>query len=142
MVYRIYVEKKQGLTAEADALRNDIVNLLGIKGLTGLRLLNRYDAEQLDKDLFDYCTKTVFSEPSFSAATACMMVSKSLSSRGSTTCVSGSPKRQLYSITFGPSGVSIRPKYRQPLKGQPSAFMAWMVGRKIFSMHSAATSGV
>ena len=54
MVYRIYVEKKQGLTAEADALRNDIVNLLGIKGLTGLRLLNRYDAEQLDKDLFDY----------------------------------------------------------------------------------------
>lgn len=63
MVYRIYVEKKQGLTAEADALRNDIVNLLGIKGLTGLRLLNRYDAEQLDKDLFDYCTKTVFSEP-------------------------------------------------------------------------------
>ena len=63
MVYRIYVEKKQGLTAEADALRNDIVNLLGIKGLTGLRLLNRYDAEQLDKNLFDYCTKTVFSEP-------------------------------------------------------------------------------
>ena len=63
MVYRIYVEKKQGLTAEADALRNDIVNLLGIKGLTGLRLLNRYDAEQLDKDLFNYCTKTVFSEP-------------------------------------------------------------------------------
>lgn len=63
MVYRIYVEKKQGLTAEADALRNDIVNLLGIKGLTGLRLLNRYDAEQLDKDLFDYCTKLVFSEP-------------------------------------------------------------------------------
>ena len=39
MVYRIYVEKKQGLTAEADALRNDIVNLLGIKGLTGLRLM-------------------------------------------------------------------------------------------------------
>ena len=57
------LKKKQGLTAEADALRNDIVNLLGIKGLTGLRLLNRYDAEQLDKDLFDYCTKTVFSEP-------------------------------------------------------------------------------
>ena len=32
--------------------------------------------------------------------------------------------RQLYSMTLGPSGVSIRPKYRQPLKGQPSAFMA------------------
>ena len=41
---------------------------------------------------------------------ACMMVSRSLSSRGSTTWVSGSPKRQLYSMTLGPSGVSIRPK--------------------------------
>ena len=73
---------------------------------------------------------------------ASMMCSRSPSSRGSTTWVSGSPKRQLYSMTLGPSGVSIRPKYRQPLKGQPSAFMAWMVGRKIFSMHSAAISGV
>ena len=63
MVYRIYVEKKAGLAAEADGLKSKIVNLLGIKGLTGLRLLNRYDAEGLDKDLFDYCTKTVFSEP-------------------------------------------------------------------------------
>lgn len=41
MVYRIYVEKKQGLQTEADGLRADLVNLLGIKGLTGLRLLNR-----------------------------------------------------------------------------------------------------
>ena len=63
MVYRIYVEKKQGLAAEAASLKNEIVNLLGIKGLKDLRLLNRYDAEHLDKDLFDYCTKTVFSEP-------------------------------------------------------------------------------
>ena len=63
MVYRIYVEKKAGLAAEADGLRSKINNLLGIKGLTGLRLLNRYDAEGLDKDLFDYCTNTVFSEP-------------------------------------------------------------------------------
>ena len=63
MVYRIYVEKKQGLAAEADSLRSDIVNLLGIKGLTGLRLLNRYDVEQIDKELFDTCKRTVFSEP-------------------------------------------------------------------------------
>ena len=43
MVYRIYVEKKQGLQTEADGLRNDLVQLLGIRALTGLRLLNRYD---------------------------------------------------------------------------------------------------
>ena len=74
--------------------------------------------------------------------TASMISSRLLSSRGSATCVSGSPKRQLYSITLGPSAVSIRPKYRHPLKGRPSAFMARMVGRKIFSMHSEAISEV
>ncbi|MBP3306084.1 MAG: phosphoribosylformylglycinamidine synthase, partial [Anaerotignum sp.] len=63
MVYRIYVEKKQGLAAEAASLKGDIVNLLGIKGLTDLRLLNRYDVEHIDKELFDYCKQTVFSEP-------------------------------------------------------------------------------
>ncbi|WP_313530061.1 phosphoribosylformylglycinamidine synthase [Anaerotignum sp.] len=63
MVYRIYVEKKQGLTAEADSLRHDIVNLLGIKNLTNLRLFNRYDVENIEKDLFEACKTTVFSEP-------------------------------------------------------------------------------
>ncbi|MDD3394829.1 MAG: phosphoribosylformylglycinamidine synthase [Anaerotignum sp.] len=63
MVYRIYVEKKQGLTADADALRHDIVSLLGIESLTGLRLFNRYDVEDIEKDLFEYCKTTVFSEP-------------------------------------------------------------------------------
>ena len=63
MVYRIYVEKKQGLQTEADGLRADLVNLLGIKGLTGLRLLNRYDVEHIDKELFENCKTTVFSEP-------------------------------------------------------------------------------
>ena len=73
---------------------------------------------------------------------AVMTVSRSLSSRGSTTWASGSPKRQLYSITLGPSGVIISPKYRHPWKGQPSACMARMVGRKISSMQRRATSGV
>ncbi len=63
MVYRVYVEKKQGLTAEADAFKQDIVGLLGIKNLTDLRLFNRYDVENMEKDLFEYCKKTVFSEP-------------------------------------------------------------------------------
>ena len=63
MVYRIYVEKKEGLTAEADALKNDIVTLLGITSLEKVRLFNRYDVENLDKEIFDYAVKTVFSEP-------------------------------------------------------------------------------
>ena len=60
MVYRIYVEKKQGLQTEADSLRNDLVNLLGMKGLTGLRILNRYDVEHIDEALFDYCKQRFF----------------------------------------------------------------------------------
>lgn len=43
MVYRVYVEKRPGLTAEADALASDIRTLLGIASLERLRLLNRYD---------------------------------------------------------------------------------------------------
>ena len=74
--------------------------------------------------------------------TACITVRRSLSSRGSTTCVSGSPKRQLYSMTLGPSLVIISPKYRHPLNVLPSAFMAFIVGRNIFSIHSSATSFV
>ncbi len=63
MVYRIFVEKKEGLTAEADSLKGDIVSLLQIKGLEKVRLFNRYDVENLDKEIFDYAVKTVFSEP-------------------------------------------------------------------------------
>ena len=63
MVYRIYVEKKQGLDNEARALMNDLRDLLGIRGLTNVRLLNRYDCEGLDRELFDYAVGTVFSEP-------------------------------------------------------------------------------
>lgn len=63
MVYRLYVEKKNEFANEAKSLKNDIVNLLGIKSLTDLRIINRYDVENIDKDLFDYSKTTVFSEP-------------------------------------------------------------------------------
>ncbi len=63
MVYRIYVEKKKGLDNEARALCNDLRELLGIKGLEKVRLLNRYDCEGLEEELFDYAVNTVFSEP-------------------------------------------------------------------------------
>ena len=63
MVYRIYVEKKPGFDVEAEGLRNELVSLLGIKELSGLRLLNRYDVEDIDEALFTQCVSTVFSEP-------------------------------------------------------------------------------
>ena len=63
MVYRIFTEKKRELAAEARALLNDINTLLQIKSVTSLRVINRYDAENITKELFDYAVKTVFSEP-------------------------------------------------------------------------------
>ena len=63
MVYRIYVEKKPGFDVEATGLKNELTSLLGIKELSGLRLLNRYDVEGIDEELFNQCADTVFSEP-------------------------------------------------------------------------------
>ena len=63
MVYRIYVEKKPGFDVEAQGLKNELVSLLGIQSLSGLRLLNRYDVEGIDEALFNQCATTVFSEP-------------------------------------------------------------------------------
>ncbi len=63
MVYRVFVEKRNGLTLEADALLGDLRELLGIKNLKGVRVLNRYDVEGIDEELFNRAVATVFSEP-------------------------------------------------------------------------------
>ena len=63
MVYRVYVEKKAGQTHEADSLLREIKEFLQIESLTALRVLNRYDAENITEELFSYAVNTVFSEP-------------------------------------------------------------------------------
>ena len=63
MVYRIYVEKKNGLANEASGLCRELTEMLGIDSLRAIRLYNRYDVENIDKELFDYAVNTVFSEP-------------------------------------------------------------------------------
>ncbi len=70
MVYRIFVEKKQELASEAKGLLNDAKNLLGIEKLENVRVLNRYDAENITQELFDYAVQTVFSEPQVDIATS------------------------------------------------------------------------
>ena len=63
MVYRVFVEKKEGLDNEAKGLLNEARTLLGMERLENVRLFNRYDAENITEDLFRYAVKTVFSEP-------------------------------------------------------------------------------
>ena len=63
MVYRIFVEKKKELAHEAKALLADARTLLGITNLSDVRVINRYDAENISEELFDRAKTTVFSEP-------------------------------------------------------------------------------
>ena len=70
MVYRIFVEKKAGLDNEARGMLSEAKNLLNIAGIENVRLFNRYDAENITEELFDYAVKTVFSEPQLDIATA------------------------------------------------------------------------
>lgn len=63
MVYRIYVEKKDGLQNQAEALKKECSEQLGIKSLSSLRILNRYDAENLSEELFESAVFGVFAEP-------------------------------------------------------------------------------
>ena len=70
MVYRIYVEKKAGFDHEAQSLTKEVQDLLEIKSVESIRVINRYDVEDIEKELFDYSVKTVFSEPQMDNATA------------------------------------------------------------------------
>ena len=63
MVYRVYVEKKTGQTHEADSLLKQVRDFLQIDALQAVRVLNRYDVDNIEKALFDYAVNTVFSEP-------------------------------------------------------------------------------
>ncbi|MBE7061821.1 MAG: phosphoribosylformylglycinamidine synthase [Clostridiales bacterium] len=63
MVYRIYVCKKPEFSLEADALSSEIKNLLNIDGVKSLKVINRYDVENIEKELFEKCINSVFSEP-------------------------------------------------------------------------------
>lgn len=63
MVYRVYVEKKPAEALEAKALLCDIQSFLGIRELKSLRIVNRYDVENIAPQLFSTCKNTIFAEP-------------------------------------------------------------------------------
>ncbi len=63
MVYRVYVAKKKEFANEALALKGEIENLLKINGVKALSVINRYDVEDIEKDLFSKCINAVFAEP-------------------------------------------------------------------------------
>ena len=63
MVYRVFVEKKAAYAQEAEALYRELTEFLGVQSLARLRILNRYDVEEISPDRFQAAIPTVFSEP-------------------------------------------------------------------------------
>ena len=62
-VRRVYVEKKPAYAVQAKELKHEVSSYLGIKTVTGVRVLIRYDVENISDDVFEKACKTVFAEP-------------------------------------------------------------------------------
>ena len=62
-VKRIFVEKKQDFAVKAKELREEIERYLGIDGVTNVRVLIRYDIENLSEEIYQKARMTIFSEP-------------------------------------------------------------------------------
>ena len=63
MVRRVFVEKKQAFAVKAKELEEEIRSYLGIQTVTGVRVLIRYDVENIGDETFEKACQTVFSEP-------------------------------------------------------------------------------
>jgi len=63
MVRRVFVQKKPGLRHEAEGLKAELREYLGLKNLQDLQIINRYDVEGLDEPDFLRAVAYVFSEP-------------------------------------------------------------------------------
>lgn len=62
-VRRVYVEKKPDYAVAAKELRHEIRRYLGIMNVTGVRVLIRYDVENISDDTFEKACGGVFAEP-------------------------------------------------------------------------------
>ncbi len=62
-VKRIYVEKKAPFAVKARELKEEIGSYLGISGVKDVRVLIRYDVENLSEETFERAVNSVFSEP-------------------------------------------------------------------------------
>lgn len=62
-IKRIFVEKKEGYNIEAKGLLKDFTQNLGIENLEDVRILNRYDIQLKEQNIYEYAKNTIFSEP-------------------------------------------------------------------------------
>ncbi len=62
-VRRVYVEKKPAFAVQAKELKHEIKSYLGISSVSSVRVLIRYDVENITDEVFEKACKTVFAEP-------------------------------------------------------------------------------
>ena len=62
-VRRVYVEKKEAYAVKAKELQEEIKSYLGITSVTGVRVLIRYDVENISEATYQRALVSVFSEP-------------------------------------------------------------------------------
>ena len=62
-VKRVYVEKKPEFAVAAKGLRHEIRHYLGLQDVTNVRVLIRYDAENISEETFEKACNGVFAEP-------------------------------------------------------------------------------
>ncbi|NLJ31538.1 MAG: phosphoribosylformylglycinamidine synthase, partial [Clostridiales bacterium] len=62
-VIRVFVEKKPGFDVEAQHIKTDLVENLGLNAIEELRLINRYDISGLSGEEFAAARDSIFSEP-------------------------------------------------------------------------------
>ena len=62
-VKRVYVEKKDAFASAAHELLHDLKSYLGIKGIESVRILIRYDVENISEEIYKKACNTVFAEP-------------------------------------------------------------------------------
>mgnify|MGYP003370919802 CR=1 FL=1 len=62
-VRRVYVEKKPNFAVQAKELKHEISSYLGIESITAVRVLIRYDVENISDEVFERACRTVFAEP-------------------------------------------------------------------------------
>ena len=62
-VFRCFVEKKKPFAVEANGVRNELTKTLLLSGVEDVRVINRYDIENIDEEDWNNAVRNILSEP-------------------------------------------------------------------------------
>ena len=62
-VFRCFVEKKRPFAVEANGVRNELTKTLLLSSVEDVRVINRYDIENIESNDWDNAVRNILSEP-------------------------------------------------------------------------------